>query len=524
MKPIVCLYCEGSDAKLAVLSREKGVVKVHRVASLAMSKALQPSSKREFFSDINKSDSPSEISFDKLDEIAEIPEPVDTSDVGQLQSALYGFKVNNLQFIPIITEPVVNYHLYEGPRDENKKKLLQSIITDIQAVKGIAVEEDSVDVTELNDKAMLSVFIEGDIPCVQLVNLLANYNKRRYLRIPTIKTAELSLAYYISKSYKFFPEDNTLIIYIGKEYSKLIFLEGQRLKHIGTTLDIGTKNLHTYDVYFSKILLEMENGGIPKLDNIILCGEDRSENLILSFYGTFPEANVSELKFEGLDTSMITEEDISNLALYAIPLASASEYFDELSKEHVGINFLPRYIQENQKFLQFGWHSYALLPFLFGAAFFFTFQILSSYREIKDLDFEIERLTQRQIQNQALVEEIAPLDSRINSFDATESILDSAAAGSGIWNKSITKISDFIERRRNFWLTRLESINKEEVKIYGYALSRSVLTEFTQFSKDGMLNFINYEPLREKSAFAYTINFKLGEKEENISQDSMTVK
>jgi hypothetical protein len=31
------------------------------------------------------------------------------------------------------------------------------------------------------------------------------------------------------------------------------------------------------------------------LDNIIVCGEDDSENLILSFYGTFPEANVSRL-------------------------------------------------------------------------------------------------------------------------------------------------------------------------------------------------------------------------------------
>ena len=81
----------------------------------------------------------------------------------------------------------------------------------------------------------------------------------------------------------------------------MIFLEGQKLKHIGSPLDIGTK-IFTHTMFISpKILLEMENGGIPKLDNIILCGEDRSENLILSFYGTFPEANVSELKFENFD-------------------------------------------------------------------------------------------------------------------------------------------------------------------------------------------------------------------------------
>jgi len=524
MKPVVCLYCEGTDTKIAVLSKEKDKIKIHRVASLNMPHSLQTASKRDVISELDKTDTMQEISFDSIDSISSGAQPAEESDIGLLQSALYGFKPGSLQYIPIVTEPVVNYHLYEGKRDENKKKLLQMVVADIQSAKGITVEDDSVDVTELNDKTMLSLFIEGEIPCVQLINLLANYNKRRYLKIPTVKTAELSLAYLISKTNKFFPEDNTLVIYIGKEYSKLIFLEGQKLKHIGTTLDIGTKNLHTYDVYFSKILLEMENGGVPKLDNIMICGEDRSENLILSFYGTFPEANVSELKMEGFfDTSSITEEDITNLALYAVPIATAVEYFDELNKEYVGINFLPKYIQENQKFLQFGWHSYALSPLLFGAAFFFTFQILTSYREIKDLDFEIERLTQRQLQNQAIVQEISPLDSRINSFDATQAILDSAAIGASIWNKNIMSVSDFIERRRNFWLTRLETVAPNAVKIYGYALSRSVLTEFAQFSNSGLVNFINYEPLREKSAFAYTINFMLKDPKEQSAKDSLKV-
>jgi len=421
-----------------------------------------------------------------------------------------------MQYIPIVTDPVANFHIYEGARDENRKKLTQSIITDIQNAKGLTVTSDNLDFIELNEKQILSIFLEGEIPCVNMINLLANYNNRRYLKIPTIKNSELSLAYYVGKTNKFFPEDYTLIIYIGKEYSRLLFLEGQKLKHIGTTLDIGTKNLHTYDVYFSKILLEMENGGISKLDNIILCGEDRSENLILSFFGTFPEANVSELRFENINTSAVSEDENKNMALFAVPIAAAVEYFDELDKVYTGINFLPRYVQENQKFLQFGWHSYALLPFLFGAAFFFTFQILSSNRNIKELDFEIERLTQRQAQNQAIVDEITPLDNRINSFDATQGILDSAAAGSGIWNKSLINIADFMERRRNFWITRLENPTAEQIVVNGYSLSRSVLTEFADSYRSATLKNIIYEPLREKSAFSYQMFLKIGSDSLNV--------
>ena len=513
MKPLVCLYCEGTDAKLAVLSRDKESIIVHRVASLTLSRALQSStSKHDVLAELeNRGSVSDELSFDNLDSVSATESRPDLSDVGLLYSALHDLKIKKMLYMPVVTEPIINYHQYDGPKDSNKKKLIRAVIADLINSKSITVEEDSIDVIELNDKSMLGIFIEGEIPSVGLINQLANYIGRRFLKIPTIKTAELSLSYYVAKATKFFPEDYSLIVYIGKEYSKLIFLEGQKLKHIGSTLDIGTKNLHTYDVYFSKILLEMENGGIPKLDNIILCGEDRSENLILSFYGTFPEANVSELKFDNFDTTNLSEEDAKNLALYAVPIASAIDYYDEIDKIHIGINFLPKYIHENQKRLQFGWHSYAILPILFGAAFYFTFHGFSNQREIKDYDFEIERLNQRQIKNQTLVEQIKPLELRINSFDATQKILDTASLGAGVWNKAISKISDFSERRRNFWITKLEPITKDDIKLTGFSLSRSIITEFVDLHKGSILKSINFDPLREKSAFSFVIDFKLNQ-------------
>ncbi|MEW6653255.1 MAG: hypothetical protein AB1394_07270, partial [Bacteroidota bacterium] len=317
MKPIVCLYCEGTDAKIAVLLKDKTGVKILRTVSLTMSRVTQSSAghgRTTALAEIEKQAmggiTSDDLGFDALDAadgISPHRKFEDTSDVALFNSALSGLKVTKMDYIPIVTEPIVNYHHYEGAPESNKKKLIQAVIADIKTAKGITVEPDLIDVISTNDNSVLGLFLEGDIHCVGLVNQLANLNNKRFLKIPSIKSAELALSYYVSKSTKFFPEDFSLIVYIGKEYSKLIFLEGQKLKHIGSTLDIGTKNLHTYDVYFSKILLEMENGAIPKLDNIIICGEDRSENLILSFFGTFPEANVTELKFENFDKSHLTE-------------------------------------------------------------------------------------------------------------------------------------------------------------------------------------------------------------------------
>lgn len=503
MKPLVCVYCVGTDTKLAVLSKEKDEIVIHKTVTAGLSPIESTSDSS--LADLGGEDFGGDISFDDFGSDSD----AGISDVQEISSKLGDIQLSKGEFIPVLTEPVMSYHLYEGTKDDDKNKLIQAVVNDIQTSKNIFVDNTSIDCTELNDKSVLSVFVEQDIPCVDLISALASHRGRRYFKIPTFKSAELSLAHYVSKTTKFFPEDYSLIIYIGKEYSKLIFLEGQKLKHLGATLDIGTKNLHTYDVYFSKILLEMENGGIPKLDNIILCGEDRSENLILSFYGTFPEANVSELKFEDFNTSGLSEEANNNLSEFSIPIAAAIEYFDELDKTHTGIHILPKYIKESQKTFQFGWHSYAMLVVIFAVTFLLTFKVLDNIRTINDLDQQITDLTIKQQQNQAIVREIEPLTQKINSFDATQAILDSATVGTEVFGNMIMNISDFVERRRSFWMTKIDVQPSREVLVQGYSLSRSVLTEFAETNKSTLLQNIIFEPLRDRSAFSYTLNFNI---------------
>lgn len=513
MKPLVCIYCEGNDVKLSVISREKDSIRVHRTITTALTghEGGSDSEQLQDFSD----DSSDELSFDSLDSETDVAVSSGESDSGDLQAisaSLSDINLNQAQFIPIITDPSINFHIYEGEEQKDKSKFLDLIIEDIQKSKGIPVAKDTLDYVHLNGNSYLCVFTEDSIPCVNLVNAFASINNRRYYKIASIKCAEIALANYVSKTTKFFPEDYTLVIYIGREYSKLIFLEGQKLKHIGTTLDIGTQNLHTYDVYFSKILLEMENGGIPRLDNVVLCGDDRSENLVLSFYGTFPEANVSELKFDLFDLSDLPEEDHENISAYSIPISGAYEYYAEQDKELSGINILPRYILENQKFLQFGWHSYAIFPLLFAATFLFTYLTLSNYKEIDELDKEIKNLKELEIQNKAIVSQISPLTKRIANFDNTQAILDSATAGTEIWGHTVENVSNFIERRRNFWVSHWETGSANQILLKGYSLSRSVLTEFAEYNNSSILRNVLYEPLRDKNAFAYNINFNLRNK------------
>lgn len=145
------------------------------------------------------------------------------------------------------------------------------------------------------------------------------------------------------------------------------------------------------------------------------------------------------------------------------------------------------------------------MPLIFLAAFLFTYLVLENNRTKAELDTEIARLTRLQQENQALMDQIYPLSDKIAGFDVTKSILDSATAGTEIWGETLERISDFIERRRSFWISSIQNYAPNQIRINGYSLSRSVLTEFTDYYDSAILENITFEPLRENNAFSFNI-------------------
>lgn len=487
---------------MAVLVKEKENIKILKTFSFELVQ-----------SNYDPDEALSSLNFEGTDvkiEDIDRKQGINTAQV-LFSDALKEINLSNSVFVPALTEPAIYYHIFEGSKQKGKgEKIAQEIINDIQETKNVTIAKDNLDYTELADKSLLSVFINGDVNCIRMINSLAVYHGKRFYKIPSVKSAEISLSYYIAKRKKFFPDDNSLIVYIGKEYSKLIFLHGRTLKHIGSTLDIGTNNLHTYDVYFSKILLEMENGGISNLDNIIVCGEDDSENLILSFYGTFPEANVSRLEFDDFDLSSLDKDAKEKLSMYAVPLSVANDYFDDVEGIHSGINLLPKHVKEEQKVFQFAWHGYALLPLLFIAALLVTVSILNNGRELNNLDKTLSEKKELIDRNQAIINNINSIQRKIDVFGQTQVILDSASSGGGVWSRVLNKLSIFFAANRGLWLTKL---SKDEagniITLQGYTLNKNTLTDLAYYINHAELKSITFESILDKNTYKFLIVFDI---------------
>ncbi len=507
MKKLACIYCEGNDIKLAILGKEKSRIEMLRAVSFDV---VQPVVKVD--------DKASRLSLDeeefKLEGLDTSTESVSSkafeASQGLISAAMRGINLSDCNFIPALTEPALYFHIVEDVVQRDKPaKVIEEIINDIQVTKNVTVRKENLGYVELAGKSILSVFLTGEVSCIKLINDLAKYNGKRYYKIPAVKSAEISLAYYVAKRKKFFPDDHSLIVYIGKEYSKLIFLHGRKIQHIGSTIDIGTANLHTYDVYFSKILLEMENGGISSLDNIVVCGEDDSENLILSFYGTFPESNVSRLEFDDIDSSNVDTKTAEMMSSFSVPIAVATDYFDEQENLHTGINLLPRYVKEDQKVFQFAWHGYVLLPLLFGSALLVTTMIMNNEKQISKLNNEIAEKTVLLRQNQEILGNITQLESKISGFGQTQAILDSASSGTGVYTKILQQVSDFFAGRKNIWITKMGTDASQKVVVEGYALNKYVLTDFAYSIENAQLKSVTQDVLREKNVYKFLLNFSI---------------
>ena len=147
MKPLVCIYCEGNDTKLAVINKESegAKPKVLKTASVSL---IQSSTELEADASGFKIEGEA-LDMEGLEESASIKSDMDTSSITEISTALKDFNLSKHLFIPALTEPAIYYHLFEGARPPKPAKLKQEIINEILDSKNISLEKDNLDFIKL---------------------------------------------------------------------------------------------------------------------------------------------------------------------------------------------------------------------------------------------------------------------------------------------------------------------------------------------------------------------------------------
>ncbi len=488
MNKIACLYFEGNDSKIAIFEKESDQLKLVKAESIDTSLAFTEQKAGEKSNGSNKPKDKYQYNF-----VLEESTAFNRTFLQKLNNFFLGEDLSKCKFIPILSEPAIYF------QKVNDEKDLASL-----NINPKGKIETTIDFVQLYDDTRLAVYPSGQSSYLQAIDSLARMNNRKFFKIPTVKSAEISLASYIARKKRFGDKETSLILYVGKEYSKLIFLRGDKLFHIGSTLSVGKNSFNAHNVIVSKILLEMEHGAISNIENIIICGEDETEDLLLVVSEAYPAANVTFQEIESVEIEGV--DSFSTESSFIIPAAVAEEYFAELDKKMAGINLLPNYIKEEQKIIQLGWQGYLMIGLIILSAVFFINKTFSNIVSSKEKDNEINKLLVIQAQNKETVEKIKSYESKIQNVDQTKAVLNQLSSGTGIVSVQMKKLSNFANQKRNMWMNQLAMDKQKNVKLGGYTFSRIIVKELSDSYNGAILQNILFEPLRETRAFKFSID------------------
>lgn len=490
MNKIACIYFEGNDSKVALFSKENDKLILLKAESQDTTLVFAENQANTASKSGGNGKPKETVSFDF---VADDTSGFNRNYLQKLNEFFFGQEIYKFQFVPVLGEPAIYFQKINEEKDIANLNI---------NTKGKI--DTTIGYVKLYDNSTLAVYPSGKSNYLQALDSLAKLNNRRFLKIPSVKSAEISLASYIARKKKFESLENTLILYTGKEYSKLIFLTGDKLHQISPTLSVGKNGFNAHNVIVSKILLEMEHAGFSKLDNIIICGEDETNEFISIISEAYPQSKVETLKFDDVEINNI--DSFSTIGSFIVNISVAEEFYNEQDKKFTGINLLPNYIKEEQKPFHFGWQSYLMMVLIFVFAFYLSFRIVANKEKMRNMKSEINQLHLIQAQNQETVNKIKSYEARIKNVDQTKQTLNQLSSGTGVLSDAIKKVADFTDSKRNLWINDLKLDANKSWQVSGYTLSRPVVRELSDSYNQSLLQNIIYEPLRDYRAFKFLID------------------
>jgi len=307
----------------------------------------------------------------------------------------------------------------------------------------------------------------------QLLNLLNDYAKRQkqqfYFQLADANDVALTDYFRINALDR---DKRTLLVYLGVDYRRaFMFDKGEWL----TTLPLQITQANPQpEIVYSKLALALDSAQLSDPEQMVLCGDLVSMELIEYISAQYPPDTVSILSFPQIVVNSQKSDLYENLYLaqYALPLALAYKALFPDDQRYTHSNFLPHRTVEGQKTFKIAWHGILVLVLIFLLTLFGTMSMLKVTQRLRDAKREkrlLEHtLAQRRVEAAEIQKIRSSLEQQQKIFEVMSGILD----GKNAW----TELLDILNRRfANLpvsWLTNLKKTG-ERISVSGITTNRN---------------------------------------------------
>jgi Tfp pilus assembly protein PilN len=512
-KTAVALFVDGLELKFVQLSTKgntvtlrdfKTVALITKFEEKAAAAVTEGASEEASFGDIATSDTLGAAAETSIgEETAAGPTSNSTVLLGllsDLPSAKYTYSF-------ALSEPAVTYQEFETNFGLKGTKLKKKIIEDISATRSTPPLLDSLEMIPTATGGVLAIIREDGLHLFELLSELRSFLGGRLPLVKSIDSADTALMGLVRASYELGESEISVIVYVGHDFSRLIFMQGNNYLHFAPIISEGYGSANVENTIYSRILLEQDNIALSRIDRIILAGESHKISMVEALAPQFPHSTVEYLKAPELDLSTFDGQVGEQISEYAIPIVAAWEALDPKAKGFYHTNLIPTSIIEGQKVFKLAWHGWlAALAVIVSIVFFYT-SILKQNAEIINARDALQKKQARLADIEVLQQRETTLNDEIKKYNLATVIYDSLAPGSDRWSRVLHYLANSIEDLNSVWIYNLkkDDQNSNTLVISGRSVYRTRIPRLASVFERATLRAVRTTTIRGKIIYDFDI-------------------
>ncbi|MBI1806960.1 MAG: hypothetical protein HYR76_07915 [Ignavibacteria bacterium] len=494
----VGLFVDGFELKLAKLSLKKGNIVIDELQSTTLVTKLEEQQV------VNVEVDNLTESGDAFALSASEPSLVGAGDNNNvLLGLLSKYPVSSYVMSFAISEPSIYYHTLESDFGLKGNKLKQRVLEEIKNVRAVQPALDAIDFFYSAEKSLVCVVREDGTSMLRALEDIKPFLGKRLPRISLIEISDIALMNLARANYGFAPDEVTTIIYVGVEFTRLIFMKGTEFFHFAPVLGEGYDSPNIQNTVYSRLLLEQDNMGIPRIDKILLAGESRRIAFDEFVREQLPDVDVQYLRTPYIDAGGLPPEVQEQIPEYAVAIATAWKVLDDDHPAFYRMNLLPESVREGQRTFKLAWHGYVLLALVFLFTTYFTSQYSALQKEIRAKQHTLSQLQDKVDENEKLKAAISNLNEEITRYNKALAVYDSLVPGVDRWNKMISQLTKGVEDLGAVWVTEIRALGGGAMSVQGYALYRVRIPRIAALFDNATLAKVEVKEIREKSPPVY---------------------
>lgn len=432
-----------------------------------------------------------------------IENEVSASRQTNLTEIVNHFSLDEVKFVPVVTQPLISYLVFNPEEKTNMKEKLRE---EWSKLMNRNLEIEKIDYIEYKNKSIVSTILQDEIPILEEINVLREISETKSIEILPLKSADICFINYFFNYYQLEKAKTYLLLYVGTDSLRMIFIKDGKVVHINGYQSIVLSQRGLIEFISSKIVLEMEYAGLTELTDIILTGEINNE-FYSSFKNSFPFTSVQLLNVETFDLNNLAEEEKERVFSYSFPLLAILDELHQYKGIKKNLNIHSKKVYKISVIKKIDFLSIFLTFILIGISYYSTQTYLQNDERINQLKIQVRQSEDIQKIPSEQLKLIDNLNNHFVILSGYKSKLDQVLLTSSQWSEFFKKIDYFKPTKQKMWLTQIspDEKNNSQIVIKGIAISRNSISDLLRIFSQGEIKNIYVDEIRGKKIFQFEI-------------------